>query len=190
MLLSAEPTLPDWIGPGLNILSVGLNPSLRSVRDGFPFATPQNRFWKALNASDLIDEILEPGVPAMQRLFEHHRMGFTDVVKRPTPGAAQLRAADFKLWAPVLTDKLQKYAPRFVWFHGKLAYRDYLKQGSLEVSRSDTEKLEWGLQALRIGTSQVFMTPNPSPANAAYSLDTLILWYRKLAALISSEQGG
>ncbi|MBU1192516.1 MAG: mismatch-specific DNA-glycosylase [Gammaproteobacteria bacterium] len=185
--MSPEPTLPDWIGPGLNILSVGLNPSLRSVREGFPFATPQNRFWKALNASDLIDELLEPGVPAMQRLFEQHRIGFTDVVKRPTPGAAQLRTADFKTWAPVLTEKLLTYAPRVVWFHGKLAYRDYLKHGLLEVSRSDAEKLEWGLQPLRIGKSQVFMTPNPSPANAAYSLDALILWYRKLAALISSE---
>lgn len=185
--MSAEPTLPDWIGPGLNILSVGLNPSLRSVRDGFPFATPQNRFWKALNASDLINEVLEPGVPAMQRLLEYHRIGFTDVVKRPTPGAAQLRAADFKLWAPILADKLQKFAPRIVWFHGKLAYRDFLKHGSLEVSRSNTESLEWGLQPLQIGKSRVFMTPNPSPANAAYSLDTLILWYRKLAALNTFE---
>ncbi len=181
--MKQEPTLPDWIGPGLNIVSVGLNPSLSSVRAGFPFATPQNRFWKALNASGLIDEILEPGVPAMQRLFVYHRIGFTDVVKRPTPGAAQLRAADFKFWAPVLTDKLLAYAPRLVWFHGKLAYRDYLKQGALEINRSDLEVLDWGLQPLRIGVSQVFMTPNPSPANAAYSLDTLILWYRKLAAL-------
>jgi TDG/mug DNA glycosylase family protein len=187
--LKLEPTLPDWIGPGLNILSVGLNPSLNSVRAGFPFATPQNRFWKALNASDLINETLEPGVAAMQRLFEYHRIGFTDVVKRPTPGAAQLRAADFKRWAPVLTDKLLNYAPRIVWFHGKLAYRDYLKHGSLEINRCDTEALEWGLQPLRIGTSHVFMSPNPSPANAAYSLDTLILWYRKLATLNATQQG-
>lgn len=181
----AEPTLPDWIGPGLSILSVGLNPSPNSVRAGFPFATPQNRFWKALNASGLIDEVLEPGVPAMQRLFEHYRIGSTDVVKRPTPGAAQLRTADFREWSPILTDKLLTYAPRVVWVHGKLAWRHYL-----QVTGGNLEALDWGLQIETIGDSRVFVTPNPSPANASYSLDALIRWYRKLAALNTSLQGG
>lgn len=179
-------TLPDWLAPGLRILSVGLNPSLLSVRRGFPFANPQNRFWRALNASGLLDEVLEPGPAAMQRLLEHHRIGFTDVVKRPTPGAAQLRAADFRAWAPVLTEKILDCAPRRVWFHGKLAFREYLKHGALKIAPDVAAALEgsgldWGLQPLRIGGSQVFMTPNPSPANAVYSLDDLIVWYRRLA---------
>lgn len=181
----AEPTLPDWIGPGLNILSVGLNPSPKSVRAGFPFATPQNRFWKALNASGLIDEVLQPGVPAMHRLFEHYRIGSTDVVKRPTPGASQLRTADFREGSPILTDKLLTYAPRLVWVHGKLAWRHYL-----QATGGNLEALDWGLQIETIGDSRVFVTPNPSPANASYSLDALILWYRKLAALNTSLPGG
>lgn len=179
-------TLPDWIGPDLRIVSVGLNPSLNSVRAGFPFATPQNRFWKALNASGLIAEILEPGPEAMQRLFEHYRIGFTDVVKRPTPGAAQLRASDFREWVPVLTEKLLACAPHLVWFHGKLAYREYLKHNPLKPGGTTAVDLDWGLQPQRIGTGRVFMTPNPSPANAVYSLEDLILWYRKLAALNTS----
>lgn len=174
-------TLPDWIGPELHILSVGLNPSPLSVRMGFPFANPQNRFWRALNACGLLDEILEPGPAAMQRLFEHHRIGFTDVVKRATPGAAQLRAADFRAWAPVLTEKILSCAPRLVWFHGKLAYREYLRHGALKIVPDNAAALDWGRQPLRIGESEVFVTPNPSPANAAYSLDALIVWYRRLA---------
>lgn len=175
-------TLPDWVGPGLRILSVGLNPSLLSVRLGFPFANPQNRFWRALNASGLLDEVLEPGPAAMQRLLEHHRIGFTDVVKRPTPGAAQLRAADFRAWAPVLTETILACAPSLVWFHGKLAYREYLRHSALKIAPDAAADLDWGLQPLRIGDSRVFMTPNPSPANAVYSLDDLIVWYRRLAA--------
>lgn len=175
-------TLPDWIGPDLRMVSVGLNPSLHSVRAGFPFANPQNRFWRALNASGLFDEDLEPGPVAMRRLFEHHRIGFTDVVKRPTPGAAQLRTADFRAWAPVLTDKLLACAPRTVWFHGKVAYRAWLKHGVLKSATGDAVEVDWGLQPLRIGGARVFVTPNPSPANAGYSLGDLIAWYRRLAA--------
>lgn len=176
-------TLPDWLAPGLYIVSVGLNPSPNSVLAGFPFATPQNRFWKALNASGLIEEVLEPGRAAMQRLFDHYRIGSTDLVKRPTPGAAQLRAADFRLGAPLLTEKLLACAPRLVWFHGKLAYRHYLK-----CSGADAAELAWGLQPRRIGSSQVFVTPNPSPANASFSLDDLVLWYRRLAEASSTGQ--
>lgn len=174
----SEQTLPDWLGPGLKIVSVGLNPSPNSVRAGYPFATPQNRFWKALNGSGLVDEMLAPGPAAMQRLYEHYRIGFTDVVKRPTPGASQLRAEDFRIGVPALTEKLRACAPRLVWFHGKLAYREYLKH-----SGAGADELAWGLQPWRIGDSQVFVTPNPSPANAVYSLDDLVLWYRKLAVL-------
>lgn len=175
-------TLPDWLAPHLDIVSVGLNPSPNSVRAGFPFATPQNRFWRALNASGLVDEPLEPGPAAMQRLLEYHRIGFTDVVKRPTPGAAQLRTADFRVWAPRLTEKLLDIAPRLVWFHGKMAYREFLRHGGSGTADGRAD-LDWGLQPRRIGVSRVFVTPNPSPANAAYSLDDLIVCYRSLALL-------
>lgn len=176
------PTLPDWIGPNLRILSVGLNPSPLSLREGFPFANPQNRFWRALNASNLVDEVLMPSPAAMERLFKRYRIGFTDIVKRSTPGAAQLRAADFRLGAPQLTDKILRCAPRLVWIHGKLAYRAWLAHGGLDIDATMTEP-DWGLQALRVGTSRLFVTPNPSPANASYSLDDLIDWYRRLAEL-------
>jgi TDG/mug DNA glycosylase family protein len=194
--LKTESTLPDWIGPGLHILSVGLNPSLNSLRAGFPFASPQNRFWKALNASGLIDEVLEPGVPALQRLFEHYRIGHTDVVKRATPSAAQLRVADFKTWAPQLTEKLLRFSPRIIWFHGKLGYRNFLRYGALDETAIDNAgaagnagavAVEWGLQPQSIGISQVYLTPDPSSANATYSLDALILCYRKLAELNRSR---
>lgn len=175
--------MPDWLAPGLRIVSVGLNPSLRSVRAGFPFANPQNRFWRALNASGLVGEQLEPGPAAMSRLLLQYRIGFTDVVKRPTPGAAQLRSADFRAWAPVLTEKLLVCAPRLVWFHGKVAYRAWLAHGALAAAGGAAAAADWGLQPIRIGAAQVFVTPNPSPANAGYSLDALTVWYRRLAGL-------
>lgn len=170
-------TLPDYLRPGLDIVSIGLNPSLPSVRDGFYFANPRNRFWRALNASGLLPVELEPGVTAMQALCHDYGIGFTDVVKRPTAGGSELRAADYREWAPVLRDKLLEYAPAIAWFHGKLAYSHYLKYGE-----DNPAGVDWGEQPLTIGSSRVFVTPNPSPANAVFSLDDLIGWYRALGA--------
>jgi len=168
-------TLPDYLCSGLSIVSVGLNPSLPSVREGFYFANPRNRFWRALQASELTGGLPEPGVEAMEVLFRQCRIGFTDVVKRPTAGSKDLRAADFHEWAPQLKYKLLHYQPAVAWFHGKLAYANYLK-----YAEGVRPAIDWGRQPRRIGGTRVFVTPNPSPANAAFSLDELSAWYRQL----------
>jgi TDG/mug DNA glycosylase family protein len=171
-------TLPDYLRPGLDIVSIGLNPSLPSVREGFYFANPRNRFWRALNASGLLQAPVEPGVEAMRLIFERDGIGFTDVVKRPTAGGSELRAADFKTWAPVLRGNLHEYAPRIAWFHGKQAFTNYLR-----YAEGQRAPVEWGEQPFTLGASRVFVTPNTSPANAAFSLEDLTDWMRRLAAL-------
>jgi len=169
-------TLADYVGPGLRVLSIGLNPSLGSVAVGYYFANPRNRFWPALLASGLAPAGMTPSAEGIRLLFEEHGMGFTDVVKRPSAGGGSLRAADFKRFAPELRDKLLKYRPGIAWFHGKQAYNGYLRYGEGRAPGG-----EWGAQA-DLAACRVFVTPNPSPANAAYSLAVLSEWYRRLAA--------
>ncbi|MDX1334819.1 MAG: mismatch-specific DNA-glycosylase [Gammaproteobacteria bacterium] len=169
-------SLPDFLQHGLSILSIGLNPSINSVKAGFYFATPTNRFWKALNQSELVSEPISPGLDGHSALLREFGMGFTDVVKRPTPGASDLRAADFRYWAPVLEQKLLNLKPRVAWFHGKVAYSRFLKM----TGRSD-EDIVWGAQDLQIGQSKIFVSPNPSAANAAFSLDVLTEAYNELS---------
>lgn len=177
-------TLPDLLAPGLRVVSVGLNPSLPSVEAGFYFANPRNRFWAALNASGLLDEVLQPGPQAMRRLFEVHRIGFTDLVKRPTRGAGDLRAADYRSGATGLERRLEPLEPRLLWFHGRVAWGYFLRY-TRGVRPSD----EWGLQAARVAGAPVFVTPNPSPANAAFSLDDLTEHYRMLARQLAALDG-
>ena len=165
-------TLPDYLAPNLDIVFIGLNPGLRSVREGHYFASPQNRFWPAINRSGLLDPSLDSGT---DHLAIHQGIGFTDVVKRPTSGASDLRAADFRRWAPVLTQKLLKHQPMIACFHGVTAFRNYLKYADGENAVS-----ELGVQERKIGESVVFVIPNPSPRNARYTLDDLIGWYSKL----------
>ena len=178
LLMMMLKTLPDYLRPGLDIVSIGINPSLPSVRDGFYFANPRNRFWRALNASGLLPVLVMPGTAAMDLLASKYGIGFTDVVKRPTANAAELRAADFRDWAPILSDKLEQYAPRIAWFQGIQACAYYLKyaEGMKPV-------LDWGEQPFRLGGTRVFVSPNPSPANAAFSLGELTDWMRRLQAL-------
>ena len=175
-LREASNTLADYLRPGLHILSIGLNPSLGSVEAGFYFANPRNRFWPAMLASGLAPPGMTPGAEGIRLLFDNHGMGFTDVVKRPSAGGGSLRAADFRRFAPSLRDKLLEYRPRVAWFHGKQAYHGYLRYGEDRPPGS-----EWGEQP-NLAACRVFVTPNPSPANAAYSLSDLSGWYRRLAA--------
>lgn len=173
------PYLPDYLAEGLDVLSVGLNPSVPSAERGYAFANPRNRFWQALARSRLVPEPLEPGANAQQRLLDAHRIGFTDVVRRPTRGGAELRAADYREWTPVLLDKLLRYRPTIAWFHGKQAYRAFLRYA---LNRKN-EPIPWGEQVTPVAASVVFVTPNPSPANAAFSLDELVAWFDSLADL-------
>ena len=165
-------TLMDYLEEGLDIVFVGLNPSTYSVQLGHYFANPRNRFWAALNRSGLVDRDLAPADDARLR---DYRIGFTDVVKRPTPQASHLRADDYRYWSPILRDKLLEYQPRIACFHGVTGYNAYLK-----YAEGVNQKSQLGLQERKIGNSAVFVTPNPSPANAQYSLNDLVHWYQEL----------
>lgn len=171
-------SLADYIREDLNILSIGLNPSTISVERGFYFANPRNRFWRAFNASGLVPEELVPSKEAQEKLFHQYKIGFTDVVKRHSSMSKDLVAADYKEYAPILEARILEYQPKVCWFHGKVAANKFLQYSSLEHLQ-----VVWGLQEFKIAKSIVFVTPNPSPANAAYSLEVLIEWYQKLCAL-------
>lgn len=178
--MAVPDTLPDCLRPGLRLLSIGLNPSLPSVAAGYYFANPRNRFWKALNASSLLSEPVNPGPAVMQQLLEREGLGFTDLVKRPTRGAAELRVRDYRAATPGLRALIERYQPQCAWFHGKLAYRHFLRFGGV-----DADECNWGLQRRGIGKTWIFVTPNPSPANAAFALAELVDWYDRLAAALA-----
>jgi len=174
--------LPDYLDSDLEVLSIGSNPSPYSIKVQCYYGNPQNRFWKALNASQLVSEELVQETASMEVLLNKYRIGFTDVVKPPTPGVAQLRAKDYREWAPVLKEKILRYQPRVCWFHGKVAYQNFLK-----YTEGVNEPIEWGLQPVKIGRSVVFVSPNPSPANAVYSLPDLVDWFNRLKQLLDTH---
>lgn len=178
-------TLPDYLAPGLRLLSVGINPSLRAVREGFYFPNPQNRFWPALNASGLLAQPVTPGPAAMSLILTRDHIGFTDVCKTASSMAHHLRAADYRAGAERLARVVGEYRPPLLWFHGATAYRAFCRHA---LAPQDTVAL--GLQPQTFAGARIFVSPNPSPANARYSLDHLIDSYRQLTHCIAGAGAG
>jgi len=168
-------TLPDLISDNTHLLSIGLNPSLPSVAAGFYFANPRNRFWDALNASGVFPEPLKPGLASCQHLVDTFQIGFTDLVKRPTAGCKDLNAADYREGSQRLDGLIDRVGAKAVWFHGKLTCQKYV-----QYSANKNRSVVWGKQPWLLNNNPVFITPNPSPANAAYSLKYISESYRAM----------
>jgi TDG/mug DNA glycosylase family protein len=166
----------------LRILSIGINPSLPAARLGYPFANPRNRFWQALNASRLVAAPVTPGKDAVRILRERDGIAFADVVETPSAMAHHLHAADYRAGAPKLALRIVDEEPAFAWFHGVTALGAFLRYGGFRVD-ADARHLQWGHQGYLFGATHVFVTPNPSPANANYRLADLVRAYDELAAL-------
>jgi TDG/mug DNA glycosylase family protein len=110
-------------------------------------------------------------------------IGFTDVVKVPSNNAAQVTPAAFAEWAPRLRERLQRYAPRVACFHGLTGYRPFVRHG---LNPPDAAP-QLGPQEQNVGPTQLFVVPNPSPANAHFTLADQVAWYDRLAASLAAS---
>ena len=180
-------TLPDYLGPGLDLVFVGINPGTYSVDRGHYFARKTNRFWPAFSASRLSLRIRRAlGVcvltPEHDAALLSLGIGFTDVVKIPSANAAQLDPTAFAEWAPELRARLEHYAPRVACFHGVTAYRGFARH-ALDERDAGTAL---GAQPERAGATRLFVVPNPSPANAHFTVTDQRRWYDRLARYMES----
>ena len=91
--IEARPALPDYLRPGLRVVFVGFNPGDRSSRIGHYYAGRGNQFWNFLFESGLVGERLRPEDD--HRVLEFS-LGLTDVVKRWSRSAGELRTSDYR----------------------------------------------------------------------------------------------
>jgi double-stranded uracil-DNA glycosylase len=183
---AALKTLPDLLRDGLELVFVGINPSVFSARQGHYFARPTNRFWACLSRSVLSAPArrglgVERLQPVHDRALAEYGIGFTDVVKRPTPKAADLRPADFAVGIEQLTTKLRRYRPFLACFHGITAYRPVHRALAPAAAAP-----ELGLQTVHVGDTHLFVVPSPSGANAHVTPSEQVNWYDLLAECLRS----
>lgn len=180
-------TLPERLAPGLDVIFVGINPSLYAVSVGHYFARPQNRFWPAFSASKISQRMrrelqVTALTPEHDVEFPTFGFGLTDLVRRPTAQASHLKAFEYRQAAPELCQRLAPLQPRRVCFHGMTSYRPFLRHG-LGIDDRDAAL---GLQPHRFAGAALWVLPNPSPANATYRLHHFVEWYNLLHSDIVS----
>ena len=159
--------LPDLLARNLAVVFCGINPGLSAAAAGHHFPSRSNRFWRVIHQVGFTPtEIL----PENDRTILQHRCGLTTVVGRPTAQAEQVSRQEFIAARQQFDRKITRYAPRVVAFLGKAAY----------AALSDQREVAWGAQPATLGGAAVWVLPNPSGRNRAFSLDQLISAYREL----------
>jgi TDG/mug DNA glycosylase family protein len=161
--------LRDVIAPDLEILFVGINPSLMSAERGHHFARPGNRFWPALHGAGLTPRLLAPDEDAE---LPRYGLGITNLVDRPTRAAEELTREELRAGAAALAGLVAEWRPKTVAVAGIGAYRVAF----------DRPKASVGPQRERIGDAAVWVLPNPSGLNAHHQLPDLIRLFEQLRA--------
>ena len=173
---AASKRLPDLIAPGLAVLFCGINPGLYSAAVGHHFARPGNRFWPTLFAAGFTPRVLGG--------FEDRELlafgaGLTNIVGRASSAAAELSADELRAGAEVLRRKAARYRPRFLAIVGLGAYR-------IAFGRP---KAVGGRQSETIGTTAIWLLPNPSGLNAHYLPAELALRFGELRVAAELPSG-
>jgi TDG/mug DNA glycosylase family protein len=110
-------TLADLVRPRLRLLICGLNPSLYSADAGIPFARPGNRFWPAAIGAGLVDTARDSRAALVRGI------GFTDLVKRATPGASELSPREYEAGLERVAALVRLYRPKALCFVGLDGWR-------------------------------------------------------------------
>jgi double-stranded uracil-DNA glycosylase len=176
LLAAVNRTVPDVIARDLAVLFCGINPGLYSAYTGHHFARPGNRFWPALHAGGFTDRLLSPYEECELLPLGH---GITNVVGRASASADELTAAELTAGGEQLRTRVKRYRPKYLAVLGVGAYRVAF----------DRPKAVLGLQPESIGSTKVWVLPNPSGLNAHYRARDLAKLFRELREAVEAEAG-
>jgi mismatch-specific thymine-DNA glycosylase len=161
-------TLADLVRPGLRAVTVGINPSTVSVAAGHYYqGLLGQRFLSRLRNAGLIG-LAERG--SEDDAAFRDGVGFTDIIKRATASAKELRRDEFKHGRNALVEMIEQHSPELVVFTFK-----------------DTAKAVFGpfpgngfVPGLRVGKAKVYVMPGPMErtVTAGPTLATLAKWVR------------
>lgn len=167
-------TIPDIIARDLDVLFCGINPGLYTAAVGQHFGRPGNRFWPVLHRAGFTPRLFAPS--------EQHELlslgyGITNVVARATNAADQLTRDELIEGGRILTRKVQRFQPRYLAVVGIGAYRTAFERPRATL----------GLQDQTIGTTKIWVLPNPSGLNANYRPADLVELFAELRRTSSSH---
>ncbi|HEY3011573.1 MAG TPA: G/U mismatch-specific DNA glycosylase [Gemmatimonadales bacterium] len=169
---AAGRTVPDLIGPGLEVLFCGINPGLYSGATGHHFARPGNRFWRALHLAGFMERLVSPW---SERVLLDEGLGITNLVARATASASELTGAELRAGRRRLERTVRRYCPKCVAVVGIGAYRTAFERPHARMGR----------QPERIGASSLWVLPNPSGLNANHQIADLTRAFEELRLAVA-----
>ena len=167
-------TVPDLVGPDVQLLFVGINPGLWTAATQTHFAHPGNRFYPALLEAGIIDAPVDRGVGMTdddRRSLADRGIGITNVVHRATAKASELTADELRAGGERLRAVVRAHRPAVVAVAGITAYRTAFSR----------PKATMGEQPELFEGSRLFVVPNPSGLNAHETIASLADAYRQAA---------
>ncbi|XP_046611058.1 G/T mismatch-specific thymine DNA glycosylase-like [Neodiprion virginianus] len=144
--------LPDILKENLDMVFVGINPSLTAAYRGRYYAGPGNHFYKLLHASGLTPQLLSHEEDS--KLLEYG-IGLTNIVERPSRSSSDLKKSEIKVGAKKVEEKLILFKPKIAIFNGKGIYEVF----SNKTGKSD---FSFGLQPVGIGNTAIWVVPSSS----------------------------
>ena len=174
LLAAAGKTLPDVIGPGLDVLFCGINPGLYTAAIGHHFGRPGNRFWPALHRAGFTPRQLSP---YEEQELLRYGCGITNLVARATTAADEVTPEELRRGMAALERKVRKYTPRFLAVLGVGAYRTAFGDANARV----------GLQEKTIESTRLWLLPNTSGLNANYKPAQFAECFRELREAVRSS---
>jgi TDG/mug DNA glycosylase family protein len=159
-------TLPDTVGPDMQLLVCGLNPSVYAADAGVGFARPGNRFWPAALAAGLVTVDRDP------RTALDAGVGMTDLVKRATPRADELTRDEYRAGLARVERLVRWLQPGAVCFVGLAGWRAAVDRRAVA-----------GVQPREIGGRPAYVMPSTSGLNARVPLTELVDHLRAASAL-------
>ncbi len=164
-------TVDDLLGPGIDLLFVGINPGLWTAATNTHYCHPSNRFYPALRAAGLIgwDIDTSVGMTSEERArFAESGIGITNLVAGATARASQLEASELRAGVARLGRLVNEIEPGVVAIAGVTAYRSAFGRPGAVLGR----------QPESIGVAELWVVPNPSGLNAHETIESLAKWYR------------
>ena len=142
--------LPERLKPGLTLVFCGTAAGRQSALQKAYYAHAQNKFWRTLHEIGLTPHLFAPrDYPALWDLG----IGLTDIAKFAYGMDHQLPKGSLGPGAAdALRARIEKVAPRFLAFTSLTAGRTVMGKHALP-----------GRQAEKIGSTDVWILPSPSP---------------------------
>ena len=139
------------------ILILGSFPSVKSREQMFFYGHPQNRFWKVI--ASVFDDKVPQTIPEKKRLLAAHHIALWDVI-----GSCDIEGSSDSSIENVIANDLSVILDiadiRCIFVNGKTAEKYYNRYIKPQTGRD------------------AVCLPSTSPANAAWSVDRLVSYWR------------